>query len=78
MMNSEADNLRDRSRTSIANMAPDAMNVDFPISTKKPSSKAGNSQQRQGSAVPVTPPSLSRLEGGADVISVGSFVLLYF
>lgn len=64
MMNSEADNLRDRSRSSIANMAPDAMNVDFPIGSKEPSSKAGKPQQRQASAsrsvVPVTPPSRSQ------------------
>lgn len=60
IMNSEADDLRDRSRASIANMAPDAMNVDFLIRPSKPPNKGGNlrslQSQRQGSVSRDDPP----------------------
>ena len=74
MMNSEADDLRDRSRASIANMAPDAMNVDFPIrpSASKPPSKGGKSRaqqpppQRQGSTSRGEPPETPRSRSAQD------------
>lgn len=59
-MNSEADELRDRSRASLANVSPDAPRVEFRFPAPKPPSHSSKSRVRKLQAEglgPGTPPS---------------------